>query len=105
MNPFKNIRNFIRVVRRDGFKLAWEKFKYQFAMLQTPEQNLKNEMAGYIGTMVGLLIATPFMLFMGRWYFCFVTVGGFWISMTQFRGKLKQIYLLRDIKKNFEEVK
>lgn len=99
MNP---ITNFVRVARRDGWKEAWKKLKYQFVMLQTPESRIKQELWGYAGTMTGLFIATPFMAWIGKWYFCFVTVGGFWLSFTNFRGRLQQLYTIKEIKQKMK---
>lgn len=89
MNPLKNIKNFIKIWRRDGFKETYKQWKIRFYELQTPERLMKQELIGLTGSLFGLILALIFLVLLNMWYFIvwlsFVT----WITYVQLKGKLK----------------
>ena len=95
------IRQIYRAIRRDGWRKTYEQWMYNYYMLDTPEQILRKELMSLAATTIGLLIATPFMWFGNRWYFCIVTLAGAYLSWLSFKTKKKQLITLEEIKKEF----
>ena len=97
----RNTMRLLKVVKRDGVKESYRKWKYNYYMLETPENILRKELLSLFATTCGLLIATPFMFYSGRWYFSIVTLAGAWLSWLSFKTKKKQLITLEEIKKEF----
>lgn len=95
--------NIISYAIKHTWKEAWEKTKYRYAMLDTPEQIAKKEVIGLIGSIFGLLFAMLFLVLNGSWYFLIALAFGIYLMGMQLKLKLKYIYALRDIEKQFGE--
>ena len=91
------ISNFIRSVKEIGWKETYEKIKYNYAMLDTPEQLLKKELFGYFGAMMGTLIGLYFLIAKGFWYISIPVAFSMLIMYAQFKGKLKQLTILKNM--------
>lgn len=101
----KGIFNFIRHCRIYGFRETFEKWKYNYYMLDTPEQLLKKEIIGYIGGIGGLLLAMVMFTVRGMWFVCIAMGFSIFIMYAQLKGKLKSLQILRDVQKDFNENK
>jgi len=81
-----------------------KQWKYNVIMLETPEQNLKTQIIGYIGSMVGLLIAMIIMVFWRNlWFICIPMAFSELILWANLKQILKHKQLLDDIKKENKE--
>lgn len=63
------IINFIKYSKKHGFKKAWKELKYNYYVLDDPEQLLNKKIFGRMGAITGLGIAMVFMAFRSLWYF------------------------------------
>lgn len=93
------VLNFLRYGRKHGFRKAWRDLLYNYAMLDTPEQQLKKQLVGYVGSMLGLVLAGVVFWFRGNWQlipvFCFSEL----IMYANFKSVLKQFYSYQDAKR------
>lgn len=98
----RSLINFFRFLRENGWERTWDRWKYNYAMLDTPEQLLRKEVFGYVGAMFGLLIGLVFMFFRGLWFISVVMGFSCFIMNCQLKSKLRQLRLLKNIKEEFE---
>lgn len=100
----KPIRNFIRSVKKVGWKETWKQFKYNFVMLETPEQQMKIEIIGFYGSMAGTLFALIYLLFTGLWFITFAVGFSLLIQYGGLKGKLQRRQQFEDVKKMAEGI-
>ncbi len=96
-----NLLNVYRSIRKIGWKKTKEKWYYSYVMLETPEQLLKKEIFGYIGTIGGLLLAIIIMISRGYWYITIAMAFSLLIMYSKLKGTLKQQQELKNIKEQF----
>lgn len=96
------VYKFYKSVRKIGLSKTWHKVTYNYALLETPENLLKKQIIGHIGTMFGITIGIIFVIPSKTWWLSIVL--GFILLSTyaQFKGALKQLKTLRQIKGEFE---
>jgi len=99
MNP---VFNFVKIARRDGWLKAWKKLQYQYIMLETPEQQLKKEVFGYCGMLLGVTLAGVVFAWRRQYHLVPLFAFIFYINLTQAKGKYRQLLTLKDIKEKFE---
>lgn len=98
-----NLLNVYRSIKKIGWKKTKEKWYYNYVMLETPEQLLRKEIYGYIGTIGGLLIAIVIFISRGLWYVCIAMAFSLLIMYSKLKGTLKQQQELKDIEEQFQE--
>jgi hypothetical protein len=89
--------NFINWWKEKGFNEAFKKLKYNFIMLETPEQILKIELISYFGMIFGIIFAIVFLIYFKMWY---VTIAAMFSLLLQYAGmkhKWQQLQQLKDI--------
>ncbi len=99
----KQLINFIRIWKRDGFRETWEQFQIRFYEQQTPERLIAQEIFGYCGSIGGIILAVIVLLSLKIWYYAPFLVFIGWIQYVQLKGKLKQRRSLKEIKEMYKE--
>lgn len=99
------IINFYRAVKKYGWSEAWSKLRYQYVMLETPESIIQKKILGYLGTIIGLGVSMVIFWWNGKWYLSITLFFSLLIMYAMLKGELKQQQILKDIKKDFEEIK
>ena len=100
----KALNNFIKSVRKVGWKETWKQLKYNFVMLESPEQLLKIEITGFAGALFGTLFAFIYLLVVGMWYITIAVGFSVLITYSGLKQKLQQRQQLENIKKLAEEL-
>jgi hypothetical protein len=98
------INKFIKHWKKYGWKKTIEKWKYNYVMLDTPEQLAQKEIYGYIGAMGGLLLAIVVLVSRGTWYIVIALGATMWIMYMQFKQKLQSLQNIKDMNKQLEEL-
>ena len=99
----KPIINLFKHAKKHGWKKTMQDWKYNFIMLESPEQILRKEIIGYIGTLMGLLLASVIFISRGMWFISVIMCFSMLIAYANLKGKLKQSQILKDIKKQFDD--
>ena len=99
------ITNFYRAVKKYGWSEAWSKLKYNYIMLETPESIIHKKIIGYMGAIFGLGVSMIAFWWTGKWYISIALFFSLLIMYASLKGELKQQQILKDIKKDFEEIK
>ncbi len=97
-----NLLNVYRLIKKIGWKATKKKWYYNYIMLETPDQLLKKEIFGYIGTIGGLLIAIIIFISRGYWYVTIAMAFSLLIMYAKLKGTLKQQQELKNIQEQFD---
>ena len=97
------LKNFIKIWKRDGWNETWKQFKVRFYEQQTPERLQQQEIVGYIGSLVGLLLALIVTLLTGLWYLSIIMLFASFITYVKLKGLLKQKKVMKEIKEMYKE--
>ena len=103
LNPIKAISNIISSWKKYGFKETRKKLYYNYVMLETPESMVKKRITGGIGAIFGLVFAIIFFIRKGVWYITIPIGFSILILYANLKGDLKQLQILKDLKKQFPE--
>ena len=102
LNPIKSIVKFFKYWKKHGWNKTSKDLKYNYLMLETPENLLKKEITSYIGVLGALLLALVFLAFRGFWYISLIMLFSIAISYYQMKGKLIQLKKLKEMTEQFE---
>jgi len=100
-----NPLNFFKHWKKHGYRKTVEAWKKNYYFLDTPEQLLRKEIISYIGIIGAQLIALVILAFRGVWYISLIMLFGIGIGYYAMKGKLMQLRKLREMTRQFEEMK
>lgn len=63
----------------------------------SPEQQLKTEISGYVGSIIGLCLAIFFLVWYGLWYISFAMAFTILIQVAQLIGKYQQYITMKTL--------
>jgi len=89
--------------RKYGWKKTWKQLKYNYVMLDTPEQLLRKEIIGYIGAIIGMLVGITMFIWKGTWYYTIAMLFTILIFYAQLKGKLKQLKILKEMEEQYKK--
>jgi hypothetical protein len=100
-NPIVSL---FKYAHKHGWKETFKQWKYNYLMLETPEQLIKKEIIGYIGSIIGMCIAIMMFVFLGYWYLVVAIAFTILIQYSQLVGKLKVLEQFRESQERLKEM-
>lgn len=98
------IINLFKYARKHGWKETFKQWKYNYLMLETPEQLIKKEIIGYLGSIIGMCIAIVMFVLLGYWYLVVAIAFTILIQYSQLVGKLKVLQQFKESQVKLREL-
>ena len=86
------LKQFLICWKRDGFKKTWKRMKYNYVMLDSPEQMLKKEIWGGCGMLGAIVLVLSVFAYRKQYFLLPLFVFIFYVNFTQVKGKLTVSY-------------
>lgn len=103
MSKKNPVRKLIKSTKEIGWKKTWGKWKYNFIMLDTPQQLLRKEVYGWTGALCGNGLAFILTAWTKNYIMLMLYAGLMLVFYSNVKGKLKQLQTLKDIEENFAQ--
>ena len=96
-NKGNGIIKFYKHWKKHGFKKTMDQLKYNYIMLETPQQILKKQLIGYSGSMVATILCGTIFFIKGSWYITVLFFFTLFIQYAGFKQTLQQFYTINNI--------